>query len=415
MEKKSWIQVIVVIVYLILIAIFWRIETYELNCKEDYDVVCVTFCSTDENELSDSFIRANFHMNDTILDFFDDYKINRGRPMCINTKVYDPNDYKSEVLDEENDIFFDTRLQFYYFTPHQYCKEKIEVNGEIKWETIICNNSQTFRFIFHGIAIALSVIILAFILSVYLFFKQLHDFNGICILHFLFPLLLMFLFQPTLHYDELLSFKVATYLTVFLEILYVFGFMWISVMCFDMFWVFFKLHRNIEEDIPYRLQIYMIFTFSFTFFTTIIYVIEINSFTIFQDFVTFIYILEFVSKLMTGIDLIFFVLAIYFKYQCMLNYDAENYAKYEDENRWFWIRFQIIAVLLATFSIEIYSLRSENIFEVFLISDFLKFFCTIVIALILIPERDDVIVLLIEKYNEFKSRSGGIYFVNNLA
>jgi hypothetical protein len=146
MELRSAIQITVILVYLILIAWFYRIETYEVDCDDnDGDTVCVSFCAN-EKELPDSVIREHFLANNTVLDLYDDYKIIRGKPMCMLTRVIEPQVYKG---DDDDEYTFDEA--FLYFTPHYYCKQqKVDERGVIKWETLVCDNNQTLRLIFHG-------------------------------------------------------------------------------------------------------------------------------------------------------------------------------------------------------------------------------------------------------------------------
>lgn len=148
MEHKSIIQVIVVVLYVIFIGLFYRIENFEIDCPDDdFETTCVNFCSTDEQALPDSVIRENFHLNATLLNFYENYKIRRGNPNCLMTKVYE-NELKDFVANDYEVEDFSS--EFFYLTPHQYCKNLIEQNGTMKWQTVVCDKHEMFRYIFNG-------------------------------------------------------------------------------------------------------------------------------------------------------------------------------------------------------------------------------------------------------------------------
>ena len=150
MELKSCIQAIIVVIYFILIVQFFRIVNFELDCDDTSDSACISFCSRDKETLPDSFIRNHFHLNETIFSFYDDFEIRRGKPKCLLTKKF----VKQSVEVKDEDDFYtalDVSVEFYYFTPHQYCKEKVVgEDGAVKWDTYVCENSESFRLIFNG-------------------------------------------------------------------------------------------------------------------------------------------------------------------------------------------------------------------------------------------------------------------------
>lgn len=168
-------------------------------------------------------------------------------------------------------------------------------------------------------------------------------------------------------------------------------------------------------ELKNRMEIYVFFSVAMTVFTVVLYIYEISSYYTSEQHVRFIDILMFLHKILAGLDVVFIVLAIVFKCivaKVLIRDDEQN--KYDQETQWFWLRFQIMAILLGTFPVEILSLQSESVFEIFLIADTLKLFCSIIIFAILIVGKNDVVLLLIEKYSEIRSNCGGNYVVSHI-
>lgn len=120
--------------------------------------------------------------------------------------------------------------------------------------------------------------------------------------------------------------------------------------------------------------------------------------------------LIFLHKTVAGLDVCLIVGALICKCLAMRkNYDN----RYEYETKWFWIRFMLICVSMATFPVEISAWRSEESLEIFFIADVLKFLCAISFFGILICGRKEVFTLIIKKYSEYKTVMGNNLIGNN--
>jgi hypothetical protein len=143
MEKKSHFIFIVALIYVVLCCTIFYFNKESKVCDdsaddEDIDTLCVRFCEVDESKLTNREIRDGFHLNYTkLVGWFENFRISRGKPNCLFTKIYD--NKSVENFDEGEYSYLGEN---FYFTPSRYCLSKIDVNQNIEWEMIICNDHE---------------------------------------------------------------------------------------------------------------------------------------------------------------------------------------------------------------------------------------------------------------------------------
>lgn len=150
MNKKACFIAAVASIYFVFIVLYSKLEFEEGAC-EDPDLIwtCVSFCSKDEQKVSDVVIRQHFPFNETFLaDVYDNYTIIRGKPSCLFTK-------NASTVKRIVDYEYEMSIDSYYFNSHRYCHEMVEKDGEYKWEMIVCDNSSLVHLIFHAFGMLL--------------------------------------------------------------------------------------------------------------------------------------------------------------------------------------------------------------------------------------------------------------------
>lgn len=145
MEKRTYFISLASFIYLILIALYSKIEFGGESCEDDFDTMCIPFCSTDKVALSDEKIRENYPFSDLIHSFvYDNYTIKRGMPNCLLTKVLN--------LSILNTNFEDESYESLIMTPNYYCNQLVDLYGEDlnKWELITCDSKNSLVLVFHA-------------------------------------------------------------------------------------------------------------------------------------------------------------------------------------------------------------------------------------------------------------------------
>lgn len=153
MDRKSCVIAIAATIYLILLGVFYKIESNEFECESFVDE-CVHVCSS-AKELSDQAIRERIRGQPSeskvgILDWIDEdsFKIIRGGLKCLETKTIHSQDMSEEL---DFDEFHPAILMS---LPEKYCIELLDVenkNDTLPFRMHVCSKNVVVRRIFHGI------------------------------------------------------------------------------------------------------------------------------------------------------------------------------------------------------------------------------------------------------------------------
>lgn len=148
---------IAVLIYLILLGVFYKVEKNEFECGLFMDD-CLHVCSS-AKEQSDVVIKARLSEGSSetkygILDWVDQdsFRIIRGDLKCLETKVIESKDIHDDMTIDE----FHPALLMNF--PEKYCldfpddKDNSEEGNEtLSWKMHICSTNVIAQRIFHGI------------------------------------------------------------------------------------------------------------------------------------------------------------------------------------------------------------------------------------------------------------------------
>lgn len=147
-----------------------------------------------------------------------------------------------------NEVHYETNL---------YCLEMSQDGGEVvNWNLFVCENNHNFLRIFfftrklcyimrveiffikkYSTVSIVSILILSATVFVYAHFKELRTVPGKCFMFFAIGLLTVYIATPLIHVDFKQNF-LKLVVAVVLALGFVFSFLWMTVMSFDVWWTF---------------------------------------------------------------------------------------------------------------------------------------------------------------------------------
>lgn len=147
MNKKSSCFAIVLIIYIILLSLYFHLES-NIKCSDDenyipFEMICVKICEESAINLTDEDIKLSFNKNVTKMLKYINFKIIRESPKCFSTKIH------GSVEDYHDDFADYSSLAFLLFEDN-YCLREVEGNENTNWEPIVCEKNEVLQRAIHA-------------------------------------------------------------------------------------------------------------------------------------------------------------------------------------------------------------------------------------------------------------------------
>ncbi|XP_070491518.1 G-protein coupled receptor Mth2-like isoform X3 [Chironomus tepperi] len=303
----------------------------------------------------------------------------------------------------EPNMTADTPYEFRYFGEPEvdgddysilrYCLEKDDdvYDG---WMLKICYQDYYFQKGIHIFTIFVSICLLGSIMFIYAYFKELRDFHGKTIIAITGSQIFTYLTIPFIRYFTSYLYSVwkfvYTLYALFASSL-VMILLWITVLIIHSYLTF-KNFKN-QTTIPYEFSTYAIFVFSFTIFSTFVFVQEILSYDGHMEYLFFIYFfigfIDVVLLIITGVKIIY----------RSRHLEHSEQARFDTEKKWYYIIIKISLMMMVTllFEISIWSRDFNLLIETTV--DFVSLLTATSMFLMLVG-REKVRILLFGKYRE---------------